>query len=170
MHISDIFYTTGPALDVMGILHLVPTVMESLDSRTTWDKLKPAVQYYTEELPHPELTEAEVEQWAHHWRTSNKAKPSTCAACLKPSINYPNVHMLFKLLCTLPATTCTCERSGSTLRNLDNYKRHTMSQGRLSALALMASHYDFHIDLDTVVDLFAKKHPRRLELDSVLSN
>ena len=42
-----------------------------------------------------------------------------------------------------------------------------MTQERLSSLALMHIHYDTDIDLE-VVDVFAKKHPRKLELTTVL--
>ena len=43
-----------------------------------------------------------------------------------------------------------------------------MTQERLSSLALMHIHYDTDIDLEEVVDVFAKKHPRKLELTTVL--
>ena len=43
-----------------------------------------------------------------------------------------------------------------------------MDQGRLSSLALMYIHYQVKIDLDEVVNLFATKHPRRLELVTIL--
>jgi hypothetical protein len=46
--------------------------------------------------------------------------------------------------------------------------RASMGQERLSPLALLHIHYDVAIDMDRVVDIFAKKHPRRLELDSLL--
>ena len=39
-----------------------------------------------------------------------------------------------------------------------------MGQERLSSLALINIHYQVKIDLDEVVNLFATKHPRRLEL------
>ena len=44
-----------------------------------------------------------------------------------------------------------------------------MGQERLSSLALMHIHYQVKIDLDEVVNLFGtKKHPRRLELGTIL--
>ena len=51
---------------------------------------------------------------------------------------------------------------------LDGYTR--MTQERLSSLALMHIHYLTDIDLDIVVDLFAKMHPRRLELGTLLKD
>ena len=32
----------------------------------------------------------------------------------------------------------------------------------------MHIHYDFHIDLDEIVDIFAELHPKRMQLSSVL--
>jgi len=45
-----------------------------------------------------------------------------------------------------------------------NYMRASMGQERLSALALMHIHYNVPVDAATVVDAFAKRQPRRLEL------
>lgn len=45
-----------------------------------------------------------------------------------------------------------------------------MSQERLSSLALMHIHYQVKIDLAEVVNLFATKHPRRLELGTILKD
>ena len=42
-----------------------------------------------------------------------------------------------------------------------------MGKKRLSNLALLHIHYDAPVDLDKVVDIYAKLHPRRLELNSV---
>ena len=81
---------------------------------------------------------------------------------------YPNVYVLLQLACTIPATSCECERSASTLRRLNNYMRASMGKERLSNLALLHIHYNTDIDLDQVVDTFSRKHPRRLELENVL--
>ena len=43
-----------------------------------------------------------------------------------------------------------------------------MGEERLTNLALLHIHYDVKIDLDDVTELFIKKHPRRMELDSIL--
>ena len=69
--------------------------------------------------------------------------------------------------CTLPVT-CECERSASVIRRLDNYMRHCMTEERLTALALLHIHYDTHIDMEEVVNMFARMHPRRLEMDNIL--
>ena len=83
---------------------------------------------------------------------------------------YPNLCVLLKICCTIPTTSCECKRSASALRRLHTFSRASMTQERLSSLALMYIHYLTDIDLEEAVDLFAKKHPRRLELGTLLKN
>ena len=82
--------------------------------------------------------------------------------------SFPDFHVLLRIACTLPATSCECERCCSTLRILSNYMRSTMHQERLSALALLHIHYEKKINLTDVVDRFAKLHQRRLQLGNIL--
>ena len=69
---------------------------------------------------------------------------------------------------SIPAMSCECERSVSSLRRLHKYNRACMGQERLSSLALMHIHDQVKIVLDEVINLFATKHPRRLELGIIL--
>ena len=79
---------------------------------------------------------------------------------------FPNIYALLKM-CAITATIF-CERSASSLRQLHTYNRACMGQERLSSLALMHIHYQAKIVVDEVVNLFATKHPRRLELGTIL--
>ena len=57
------------------------------------------------------------------------------------------------------------------LQMMANHDNICMGQERLSFLhraTLMHIHYQVKIDLDEVVNLFATKHPRRLELGTIL--
>ena len=83
---------------------------------------------------------------------------------------FPNIHTLLKIVCTLPVTSCSCERSISGLKRLKTYLRSTMGQERLNGLAMMHFHYDVDIDHDAVLDMFARKHPRRMTLLNVLDS
>ena len=56
------------------------------------------------------------------------------------------------------------------LHMIANHDDICMGQERLSALALMHIHYQVRIDLDEVVNLFATKNPRRLELGTILKD
>ena len=46
--------------------------------------------------------------------------------------------------------------------------QHSMSEERLSSLTLIRTHYDTPVDLKEAVNIFARIHPRRLELDNIL--
>ena len=54
----------------------------------------------------------------------------------------------------------------NSLCRLHTWSRVSVGQNRLSALAMLHDHYK--IDLLEVVDKFSKKHPRRMQLDSML--
>ena len=81
---------------------------------------------------------------------------------------YFQIYALLEICSTIPATSCECETSASSLRRLHTCNRASMGQERLSSLALIHIHYQVKIDLDEVVNLFATKHPRRLELGTIL--
>ena len=81
---------------------------------------------------------------------------------------FPNIHTLLRIGSCLPVSSCECERSGSTLRRLNTYLRSTMSDERLTNLALIHTNYDKEYDLDEIVDTYSKLHSRRLELDSII--
>ena len=49
----------------------------------------------------------------------------------------------------------------------DNYMRASMGKDRLSHLALLHIHYTTPVDLDIVVDCYARLHPRRLQLENL---
>ena len=53
-----------------------------------------------------------------------------------------NIFAVLQVLATIPfsSLSCDCERSISTLQNLKNYSRNTMSHDRLDGLALMDTH------------------------------
>ena len=97
-------------------------------------------------------------------------RPDTAAAALKkcdPDY-FPNISTLLRLICTLPVTSCECERGNSTLKRLNTHLRASMTQKRLSNLCLIQINYDREFDLDEIVNIYSKLHTRRLELDSLL--
>ena len=133
--------------------------------------LTEVVQLYTDDLPSPELFQQELQRWKTRYLSkSNSELPSTCAKALAECDEelFPNLYVLLVIACTLPVTSCECERNASVLRRLNNFMRASMNESRLTSLALMHIHYDKVIDLDRVVDLFSQAHPRRVQLSSVL--
>ena len=110
----------------------------------------------------------ELERWKNRYAgKKERERPSSAGEALKECDKdlFPNIFVLLHIACTIPVTSCECERSASGLRRLNNFLRASMGKDRLSHLALMHIHYDTPIDLDKVVDAFATQHPRRLELD-----
>ena len=50
------------------------------------------------------------------------------------------------------------------------FLRSTMSQTRLTGLALLHSHYNMDIDFDEIIRRFARLHPIRMQLANILSD
>ena len=90
-------------------------------------------------------------------RSHNSDLADACAKAIKvcEKDTFPNLQVLLQLACTIPVTSCECERSASALRRLHTYMRASMGQSRLSSLALTHIHYDIAVDLDKTVDLFS---------------
>ena len=63
--------------------------------------------------------------------------------------SYPNIYVLLKILGTRAVISCECERSGSVLTRLNIYLQASMSQNRLSALALILMHITSDVDIDS---------------------
>lgn len=81
---------------------------------------------------------------------------------------FPNISTRLRLAGTLPVTTCECECSFSALRRLSSYLRASRSSDRLDALALINIHCETDVDPAKVIDIFARRYPRKMELSSVL--
>lgn len=144
------------------LLGLIPTLLdEKID-------ISEAVEMYEDDMPTPHLVNTELDRWRYKFKNVPDI-PSSLAQALKAcdETMFPNIFVLLKIACTLPVTSCECERSFSTIRRLHTYIRASMGQERLSSLALMTIHYDDEIDVDEVVRLFAQHHPRKMQLDSV---
>ena len=83
-------------------------------------------------------------------------------------VYFPNIHTAFQIFATVLVTTCTCERSISSLRRLKTYLRNSMSESRLKGLALFNIHRAIAVDINEVIDRFAFKYPRRMALVDIL--
>ena len=149
------------------LLELVPSVLCSKEDID----LSAVEQLYAQDLPSPELLQQELARWKYiHTMKPESERATTCAKAIKECdrVLFPNLFILLQIACTLPVTSCECERSASTLRRLRNFMRAGMTENRLTSLALIHIHYQHVIDLDAVVTLFAELHPRRMQLASVL--
>ena len=157
---------SGIAAKAVKLLGLVPSVISIEETH-----LSDITSVYETDLPSPATMQSELMRWRLKWTSTEEGdRPTSLAKAIKScdSDGYPNIYTLLKIACTLPVTSCECERSISVLRRLDSFIRHSMTEERLSALALIHIHYNHHVDLNEAVDIFSKVHPRCLELDSVL--
>jgi len=79
------------------------------------------------------------------------------------NVALPVMNQLFKILWTIPANTCSCERSFSSLKRIKTYLRNTTGQDRLSGLALLSIEREFEIDYDEIIKEFvAAKEKRKI--------
>ena len=87
--------------------------------------------------------EYETMNWFDYWHSQSQvtdaAKLDT-ADLLKHCDFFPAVKEAILIVLTLPATTCSIERSFSTLRRVKTWLRSTMSDERLSALCMINIH------------------------------
>ena len=130
-----------------------------------------AIDFYFDDLPNPSVVDEEFEVWKLKWLPIPlQQRPQTLSELLEKcsSASFPNIFTLLKLFATLPLTSCSCERSASALKRLNNYMRCTQSEDRLSALALIHCNYDFIVDVPDICKRFLDKHPRRIQCPTLL--
>jgi len=167
MHCYCVLYFSALSSKACSLLGLVPSII----CRDLTVQLTDAARLYEKFLPSIELLDMEMDRWKLRWqRCPPDNRPSTCAAAMKAidPLDFPNIAILMQIACTIPVSSCECERSASALRSLHTWSRASMGQDRLSALAMLHVHYMHPINLLEVVDKFAKKHPRRMQLDNLL--
>ena len=113
--------------------------------------------------------------WEYIWKKRQEAGqdiPSTVKTTLEATDEhlYPNIFSVLKTLAVLPVTTSECERSVSTLRRLTTYMRSAMTGRRINALALMNVHRMVDLNVNTLVDNFADRNPRKMQLRDILKD
>ncbi len=98
----------------------------------TKTKLDALVQFYAKDVfSNTEDIYVELKMWRKEInRTKNqtalKSALSSLDACEKTL--YPSIYQLLKILCTMPVTTCTPERTFSTLKRIKTYLRNSTGQ------------------------------------------
>ena len=120
-------------LEVIDGFYCVPSVMTK---HTAWKlRAKSYLIKYKSDLPSKETVDAELDLWENLWLTGSEAGarctlPDTIPKTFKSiyRTRYLNIYTGLRILAVLPVTTCTCERSMSTLRRVKTYLRSSMSQ------------------------------------------
>uniref|UniRef100_A0A3Q1FCV8 TTF-type domain-containing protein n=1 Tax=Acanthochromis polyacanthus TaxID=80966 RepID=A0A3Q1FCV8_9TELE len=97
-------------------------------------------------------------------------KPHKCAFELLTYLSendlcelYPNLWVALRIACTMPVTVASAERSFSKLKLIKSYLRSSMSQERLSGLAVISINNKIanEISYDDVTDDFAHRKARK---------
>ena len=134
--------------------------------------IEEAVSFYNDDLPNPTIIDEDFCRWTSKWLFAPKDdRTDTIVKSLRECspAALPNIYTLHELFATLPMSSCSCERSGSTLKHLNSYLRSSQTEERLSTLTLIHINYsDFNID--EICKRFLQKHPRRSEKASLLFN
>ena len=102
-------------------LSIVLSVMVTLSPEECESKVSELSAMY---LPSRGCVDSELHCWQMKWQEHLKehgqsSLPSSPAAALKHAISmYPNIRALISILCTLPVTSCSAERSFSSLKRI----------------------------------------------------
>ena len=107
----------------------------------------------------------EAEMWYEKALVSSDE--SELLGLLDNAVFFPAVKCAITIFLTLPSTTCTVERSFSTMRRVKTWLRNTMSDDRLSGLCVLSVHRNWVNQnrdkfIDDVIDLYASDR-RRLQ-------
>ena len=84
----------------------------------------------------------EVTRWRYRWLLSEEGSPQSLVETLDYANAelHPGIYLAIKTLLTYPVTTCVAERSFSGMKRLKTPLRSTMSDERLSSLAVLHVH------------------------------
>ena len=107
------------AVTAISLLGLVPSIICSQDVN-----LEEALIKYRDDLPLPELMDTKLRRWRNRYMAMLAEKrPRSPAKAIKEcdATDFPNISVLLTIACTIPVTSCECERSASALRRLNIY-------------------------------------------------
>ncbi|KAJ7332951.1 hypothetical protein JRQ81_015131 [Phrynocephalus forsythii] len=83
---------------------------------------------------------------------------------------FPNLSISLRIYLTVPVTVAEGERSFSKLKLIKNYLRSTMSQERLSNLAMLSIEKEVAIDTSDLIKCFAHRKARKVDFFGTLAN
>ena len=113
----------------ISLISLVPSVLWTQDVI-----LDSVVDSYRQDIDSPELLSAEIRRWKSRYLSMlEKLMPTSPTRAIEECDTdlSPNIFTLLQIACTIPVTSCECERSPSALRRLHNYLRASMKTKRL---------------------------------------
>ena len=75
---------------------------------------------------------------------------------------YPNIVVILRVLFTILATSASVERANSALKFVTIIYRSKISEDRLNSLIYMYVHKDVKLDYNDIIDMYARRNPRRM--------
>ncbi|KAL7595229.1 hypothetical protein Lser_V15G30337 [Lactuca serriola] len=95
--------------------------------------------------------------------TNEFSNPIDVLKFLKELDYFPNASIAYRILLTIPITVASAEKSFSKLKFVKSYLRSTMTQERLSGLAMISIENEIlvNIDYEQLINQFAIKNARR---------
>lgn len=138
-----------------GILH--PHLMKNKKKENFMRDIKKLEQFYQ-----IDNLEAEARLWYDVWTNKECSEKTKLHDLLPETTFYPAVRRMIIYYQTIPPTTCTVERSFSTLRRVKTWLRSTIGEDRLSNLCLLSVHRN-RVNVkspsfqEKVIDIFGKK-------------
>ncbi|KAK3094432.1 hypothetical protein FSP39_001685 [Pinctada imbricata] len=133
-------------------------ISDTLEGLSTWDN----------DLQSPSSLRHEISAWKRKWSTIETidSKYDNMIGCLTEIDGdvFPNLQKLFVIGCTLPVTSCEAERSFSVHKRTKTYLRSTMTEERLSGLALMNIYPSVQLDIEELTKRFVQMHARPIEI------
>ncbi|XP_025191772.1 zinc finger MYM-type protein 1-like [Melanaphis sacchari] len=154
-------------LKIFALFDLHPKKIKYMNRQTFMKTLKVICQVYGSIL---ENFEEQALSWYELWQDKPLENDMKLIDILDYETFYPVVCIAIRISITLPATSCSVERSFSTLRRLKTWLRNKIGNERLSSLGLINIHrqrYEnkefFDQQLEAIIQKFGLSS-RRLEL------
>eukprot|EP00117_Sycon_ciliatum_P011780 scpid47775/ scgid13111/ 52 kDa repressor of the inhibitor of the protein kinase; 58 kDa interferon-induced protein kinase-interacting protein; Death-associated protein 4; THAP domain-containing protein 0 len=154
---------------------VVPSILLSSSIAEANTAINKLVGTYSVDFPSAASVESELHcwhtKWSNVWNEHGEPAIPTSAALSLPHASqmFPNIRAILQLLCTLPVTSCSSERSFSALKRIKDRQRSTMGNERLTGLALLHIHHDIPVSIDAVIDEFARRHPKQMHLTNIVA-
>ena len=153
--LNDRLCISSPRLKAQYLLsHLIGHLTPAL-----WEEIKTEYRPFIEE----DAVDMELDTWKY--KIAQGGVYESLVDALDATYQLlPNLYAVLKVLLTMPVSTASAERSFSGLRRLKTYLKSTMSEQRLTGLALMHIHRSQNIDTDQVLNAFDASGHRRIAL------
>ncbi|XP_050546850.1 uncharacterized protein LOC126908636 [Daktulosphaira vitifoliae] len=110
----------------------------------------------------------ESESWYVYWQKKDFQSMDIIDLLKHSEIFFPGITIALEIFLSLPATSCTAERTFSTLRRVKTWLRSTTSEDRLNGLCMLSVHREKvkaskNQFIEQLITRFAIEQPRRLQ-------